>query len=349
MENYVIIVNWNAWKDTVECLESVLRMTDVPFRVVVCDNGSDDGSLDYIRQWAAGALPAPCANPSLQPVTSPPVSKPVPHREFSREEVDHGVSVAAEQLVIIRVGADLMYAGGNNVGLRYALQDPHARYFWILNNDTVVDPKALAAMVESMRLQPSMGMCGSMHLAYYNPTEVQVQGGRRYSRWTGRVISISSSIDQLPPADDRMDYIHGASVLVSRAFIEEVGLIDESYYIYFEELDWAERARGKFTLGYASQSVIYHKEGATLGTNFNRKKRSLTSETYSAKNRVVFARRYCPWTLPTVILTVFAIALHRCCTGNLQHGKAILAWGCKGLLAGNMPKQIPAAAVGRST
>jgi GT2 family glycosyltransferase len=335
MQNYVIIVNWNGWKDTIECLESVLRMKDVPFRVVVCDNGSDDGSLERIREWAAGALTAPCANPSLRGMTSPPIAKPVAFREFDRAEIERGIAIASEQLVIIRVGADLMYAGGNNVGLRYALQDPEAQYFWVLNNDTVVDSKALSAMVKLMKQQPRMGMCGSMHLAYYNPTEVQVRGGRRYSRWTGRVITCPGKIDQIEGTDGRMDYVHGASILVSREFVEKIGLIDESYYIYFEELDWAERAKGKFSLGYAPQSVVYHKEGAAIGTNSDRKRRSLTSEKYNSKNRIVFAKRYCPWTMPTVLLTVCATAVHRYCTGSPEHGKAIFTWACKGLVAGS--------------
>jgi hypothetical protein len=122
-------------------------------------------------------------------------------------------------------------------------------------------------------------------------------------------------------------------MLVSRAFVEQIGSIDESYFIYYEELDWAERARGRFTLGYAPDSVIYHKEGAAIGTNANRKTRSLTSEKYQSKNRVVFAKRFCPWTLPTVLMTVCATALQRLCTGDAIRAKVILEGALRGLAA----------------
>jgi hypothetical protein len=333
MQNYVLIVNWSRWKDTVECLESVLRLSGTDFQVVVCDNDSEDGSVERIREWANGTITAQCVNPALSSFISPPVSKPISYREVSRAEVEQGLAIGNEQLVQICMGANLMYAGGNNVGLQYALQDPEARYFWILNNDTIVDPNALTAMVDFMKKHPDAGMCGSLNLAYYKPSEVQAQGGRGYSRWTGRPLLQSIDVKELHARPEHMDYVVGASMLVSREFVEQVGFLNESYYIYFEEMDWAERARGKFKLGYAPESIIYHKEGAAIGTNADRSKRSLTSERYQSRNRVLFARRYCPWTLPTVLATVFATAVHRLCHGDPVRAGAILAWGCKGIFA----------------
>ena len=339
MQNYIVIVNWNGWKDTIECLESVLRLRDTEFRIVLCDNGSEDGSLDRIREWAAGSLAAEPANPTLSSLTFPPFPKPIPYREISRQEAELDAPMGDEKLILIRVGADLMYAGGNNVGLCYALRDPAARYFWILNNDTVVEPTALAAIVDFMKVSPDVGMCGCLNLSYYNPNEVQAQGGRRYNRWMGRPILQSCSRSELNGRTETLDYVLGCSMLVTREFVEQIGLIDESYFIYFEELDWAERARGKFTLGYAPNSVIYHKEGASIGTNASREKRSLTSEKYQSRNRVVFAKRYCPWTLPTVLMTVCATAVHRLCLGDRVRAGAILAWALKGMAAGRVAHQ----------
>lgn len=332
MENYVLIVNWNGWKDTIECLESMLRLCTVEYRVVVCDNGSEDGSLDRIRAWADGALPARSVNPALSWLTSPPLPKPIPHRSFTRAEAEGNAPMGDEPLVLIQTGDDLGYAGGNNVGLRFALHDPAARYFWIVNNDTVVDPEALSALVRYAKEHPFVGMCGSLQRSYYHPGEIQALGGFRYQRWTGRVMMQGRDANLLHIPPQPMDYVDGASMLVSRSFVEQIGLLDESYFIYFEELDWAERAKGRFTLGYAPDSVIYHKVGAAIGTNANRRRRSLTSDKYQSRNRVVFARRYCPWTLPTVLIAVLATSAHRLLTGNLRHAKAILGWAIKGLL-----------------
>src|ERR1700692_5018323 len=77
MQICVVLLNWNGWKDTIECLESVFRLACEDFRIVVCDNASTDGSVEKIRQWARGELTAGCANPQLSGLTSPPVPKTI--------------------------------------------------------------------------------------------------------------------------------------------------------------------------------------------------------------------------------------------------------------------------------
>ena len=109
----------------------------------------------------------------------------------------------------------------------------------------------------------------------------------------------------------QMDFVIGASMLASRPFLENVGLMEESYFLYFEELDWAMRAKGKFKLGYARESVIYHKEGATIGST-DRMKRSLVSDKYLSRTaEYLFTRRFLPWALPSVLVTVSLAAAYR--------------------------------------
>ena len=111
----------------------------------------------------------------------------------------------------------------------------------MLNNDTVVEPDALATLIESMRRQPALELCGSLVLSYYAPMRVQVLGGRRYSRWTARVHRVPSCSVQAAQRTHhaRIDFVDGASMLASRKFLETVGLMNEMYFLYFEELDWA--------------------------------------------------------------------------------------------------------------
>lgn len=80
-------------------------------------------------------------------------------------------------------------------------------------------------------------------------------------------------------------------MLVSRSFLQEVGLMSEDYFLYFEELDWAKRAQGRFRKGYAPGSLVWHKEGAsTLSVD---KKKSKAADYYMIRNRVLFTLRYC--------------------------------------------------------
>jgi len=195
-----------------------------------------------------------------------------------------------------------------------------------------VEPDSLTAMVHHMQHQLDVGLCGSLNVSYYRPSEVQAEGGKPYCRWTARVHTPPlRTVDELNPHPPRMDFVNGASMLASRAFLEGVGLMEESYFLYFEEMDWAMRAMGRFSLGYCPQSVIYHKEGASIGSNLKRNKRSLLCEMYLSRNRVLFTKRFYPWALPSVLTTVCLAATFRFCRGDVKRAVAMVDWMLKGL------------------
>ena len=320
----VILLNWNGWKDTIECLESVFRLSYPAFKVIVCDNASTDASLDRIRAWAEGSLPVTCANPDLSHLVVPAVPKPVRYAIIGSSNA--ALRLPSDvRLVLIPTGANLGFAGGNNVGLRYALSRPDMEYFWILNNDTVVETDALSALVAAMRSDGRLGLCGSVLRDYSSPSTVLTLGGRKYNRFSGRTRPIRVA----PDAKERQglavpDYVEGASLLVRRNFLETVGLMAEDYFLYFEEMDWVMRARGRFSFTYSPQSIVYHKEGGTIGSHRDRNQRSALSDFFQARNRLVFTRRYFPWLLPTMYLSVAATVLHRLLSGRRQNAAAVI-------------------------
>jgi hypothetical protein len=122
-----------------------------------------------------------------------------------------------------------------------------------------------------------------------------------------------------------LDYVEAASVLVTRSFLETVGLMTEDYFLYFEEMDWTLRARGRFRFAYSPQSVVYHKEGGSIGASHkNRNLRSALADFYQARNRLVFTRRYLPWLLPSMCVSVTATAVHRLLSGRWQNAAAVV-------------------------
>ena len=330
MQTWIVLLNWNGWRDTIECLESLLRLTTPSVGVIVCDNASEDGSCEKIQLWAEGKIAAIPANPQLESLSSPPLPKPLPLLSLTRQQAARASADSAARLVLIQTGANLGFAGGNNVGLRYALADRECQYFWLLNNDTVAEANALDALLQHMRLHREVGLCGSLNLSYHAPHQIQAHGGHRYNRWTGRVPASPRRPRHQPGTPPPIDYIHGASMLASRAFLEQVGLLDESYFLYFEELDWAMRSRGHFDLGYAPDSVIYHKEGASIGSHSDRNKRSLVSDQHLTRSRILFTRRHYPWQLPSVLLSVLAAAVYRLLRGNPKRAGVML----RAMLAG---------------
>ena len=121
---YVILVNWNGWRDTLECLESLFRTSEVEPRVIVCDNASTDGSLEHIRNWAEGIQAAPAVHLGpLQDLAGSLVEKPLPYVEYDRDQAEAGGDPQDSDcpLILVQCGNNLGFAGGNNVGLRYLL------------------------------------------------------------------------------------------------------------------------------------------------------------------------------------------------------------------------------------
>lgn len=322
---FILILNYNGWRDTVECLESVQRLTYPNYRIVVIDNGSTDGSMDRIKDWAVGELTV-----ESNFFTYDPSTKPVRWIEYDRATAEAGglPELEAEietlpsnrRMVLIQTGANLGYAGGNNVGIRYALKRG-ADYVWLLNNDTVVDRDALTEMVGLVESNRKTGIVGSKLLYYDKPTIIQAAGGGRFNFWTG----LARHYGWLDPDDGRWDrpfsphYVTGASMLVKRQCFEDVGLLDESFFLYGEEVDWQLRARkiGWETM-YCPTSVVYHKEGGTAGY------KSPLAEFYGTRANVWVCRRHAPWSLPTAAICNFLRALRRMVAGHPERAWAVL-------------------------
>jgi GT2 family glycosyltransferase len=312
MTVYIVVVNWNGWSDTIECLESVFRSDYPSFRVVVCDNDSRDCSLDQIKAWADNRLNKLVSPASkLKHLSWPPVDKPIAYIEYCREEAERGGYPGNEApLVLIRNGDNLGFAGGNNVGLRYALAKGDCEYVWLLNNDSVITPDALTKLAERMKEKPSAGMCGSTLLYYERPLKVQALAGGWYCKWIGlpwHMGRLKKSSDSINPkkVERWMNYVVGASLFVSKQFLHDIGLMCEDYVLYFEEADWAIRAERRFKLAYAPESIVYHKVGGSIGTSSNPAKKSYTCDYYNIRNRILFTRRFYPVALPTIYLVIF--------------------------------------------
>ena len=270
---FIIVLNWNGFKHTLECLAFLKALTYDHYEIVVVDNASTDDSEERIRE-------------------------------------------AYPKLTLIQSGANLGFAGGNNVGIEHALlQD--ADFVWLLNNDTVVEPDALGQLIAKAQSDPDIGMCGSTLIYYHNRDVVQAYGGGTYNKWLGLTKRLGHGAPRAEPVsaaevERKLDYIEASSLLVSRAFLDRVGLMEEIYFLYYEEIDWVTRARGRFKLGYAKDSIVYHKEGSSTGaSDYAASPKSWTSDYYSIRNRLLVTRRFFPLALPTVYLSLFVVVVNR--------------------------------------
>jgi GT2 family glycosyltransferase len=315
----IIILNWNGLADTLECLESVFCSDYRNFQVFVCDNASEVNPVADITLWCEGRLEMV---PSLARQNLPlKLESSRMHRSVvavSQFEAESGQICGGESadVIIIRNNANLGFAGGNNVALRYVLSRDCYSHVWLLNNDTVVTPHALGALVKYAEEHHDVGICGSKLLYYHNPGRIQACGGAVYNKWLGIVSNVED--DNAVPAPE-LSYIVGASMLMTDAFLRGVGLLSEEYFLYFEELDLARRAEGKFSLGYAPESVVYHKEGASAGSSSTPATRSAMSDYYLVRSRLIFSKKFYPYTLPSIYLCLVIVILRR--VFRLQFGR----------------------------
>lgn len=292
----IILVNWNAWRHCIECLDSVFAQNHRQFHVFLVDNDSQDASVENIENWCAhpAAEHAWVRFEGVRRLTDKDPPPTITYRVVDRSE---GVLPSAPErcrLTLIRAGDNLGFAGGCNLGVRAAGLDNFA-YFWFLNTDTVVHAEALQALLCRAISAPGAGIVGST-LRYYDiPETVQVMGGARLDMNTMRVEHIGEGCriaDVAPdPATVERDlaYVHGASMLVSAGFIRDIGPMSEDYFLYWEEIDWAMRAQGRYSLRYAANSHVFHKSGASSW----RARRAFAVKLFY-RNRILFTSRFFP-------------------------------------------------------
>lgn len=300
----VVILNYNGWQDTLACAESVLNGAVLPAWLVVVDNASPNDSVRWLRHWAAGRMDF--ALPELG--VPNPCPKPLPLLELE-DAVRHA---SPAPLVLLRCSNNAGYAAGNNAGIRL-LMAWGADAVWILNNDTVVDKNALANMARRLFAKERTGLCGSL-VCYQDCGLVQCRAGGRTNKWTGLSVLDGNKEDvaqathtNAAQVEGRLNFIYGASVMASRRFIKEVGLMDERYFLYCEEQDWAYSAKGRFDFAYAQDALVWHKEGGSTG--FSHASFNAHRLLQLTRSRLLLTAKHHPLALPSVCLSiVFAAA-----------------------------------------
>ena len=117
----------------------------------------------------------------------------------------------------------------------------------------------------------------------------------------------------------------GASTFVNLSFVKDVGLLCEDYFLYFEEMDWALRAKQKgWELGYSCKSKVYHKESASIGSSSLRKQSSELGDYYRLKNKLIFTKKYFRRYLLSVYLSFILILLKRIKRRQFKRAKIII-------------------------
>jgi GT2 family glycosyltransferase len=161
---------------------------------------------------------------------------------------------------ILETGRNLGFAGGCNFGIRQALMEG-ADYVWLLNNDTTVDREALRTLVEKATTDSRVAAVGSAVYFMDDPQRIQVWGGGYIDFVLGRSRHF---LRRVP--DAKIEFLTGASMLISRQAIEAIGLFDEGFFMYWEDADYCFRLRrAGWQLAVAAESKVWHKGSTFVG------------------------------------------------------------------------------------
>ena len=291
----VVVVAFNSADVILDCVETLLASEGPKIRLVVVDNASPDNTVALLRDWAAGRADyVPGAD---VPFEVTPLSRPLTMTEVHvGETLDEA---ALGDLTLLHAGVNGGFASGVNRGLEFLAAIPGIDHFWVLNPDSVTPPGTAAAFAASAAENPGYGMMGG-RVCYTEPSDqIQIDGGV-INRWTGVSGNIhlgaSHATTPSPKAED-LDFITGASMVVSRTFYEQVGHMVEDYFLYYEEVDWAMR-RGDLELIYCTGGLVYHRAGTAIGSPTLNRFASPFSLYFKHRGRMRFVRRFNPVGLP---------------------------------------------------
>jgi hypothetical protein len=225
-----IVLNWNGWQDTIECLEALRQCTYTNLTTVVADNGSTNDSVARIK-------------------------------------------AARPDILLLESSKNLGFAAGNNIGIRHAIAHG-AEYVWLLNNDTQPAPDALTALIVKAMTDDRIGAVGSVCYYADSPATVEAWAGARVNLWIGYGRNSTK-----PREDGWFHSLNGTSILVSTAAIKDAGLLDEGFFLYWEDTEFCLRLRKRgWRIAAAPGSRILHKvHGSTAGNLLNLDRYQTTS------------------------------------------------------------------------
>ena len=250
----IIILNWNGLEDTIECLESLKRITYPNYEVIVVDNGSKGNDAQVLQE------------------------------RFG------------DYIHLIKNDKNYGFAEGNNIGMRYALENSRPDYTLLLNNDTVVDPEFLTEMVKVAETNTAIGIVGAKIYYYDNPNQLQSLWGKIDLR-KGQVTEIPKVVAEKFKSVEldkgqynqikEVDSIKGCCFLIKKRALENIGLLDKSYFSFWEETDYCLRATKKnYKTVYVPNAKVWHK-----GAQSEKKVPGL-SRYYMTRNRFRFMKKH---------------------------------------------------------
>ena len=277
----MLVLHWRGMEKTRRCLTSLRATSYQNSHVLLVANGSPDGD-------------------SAQLAT-----------EFPEVEV-------------LTLDRNYGFAGGCNRGMEKALAD-QADFIWLLNNDAIAKPESIEHLVKAAIANPEAGALGAIVLEGHSSTaeeaglgEINFKKAKTYLRKTGQDKSSSQNSTQQEKGGYSCSWLSGSNLLLRSSALAKVGLFDERYYLYFEDVELCKRLTDAgFKCLLVPGSTIEHEGNASTQGGL-----SLWRSYYHSRNRLLFFMQYCsPSQRPIALLSIWGHFIKHCFTLPLR-GKA---------------------------
>ena len=331
----VVIVNYNSARFALDAALSVLG--DHPSaKVVIVDNKSTNNSMDILRgaiktkQHQNQALNNPISEVSISMADL---------EDLDAEVIENNhVPAVLPSLMIVEAGINGGFATGSNVGLRLLEAAGDCTHYLLLNPDTQMGAGALEAFERALDA-PDAGLCGATVLLANDPGKVQAFGGARLNDMTlmGDNLGGGEFLFAAPlPGEIEKDlhYPLGAAIALRSDYLQQAGYLDERYFLYYEEADWAFAGKKFSRCVWAHDAYVFHHYGVSSKSDFAKtgepSSRSPLADYHMARSRFLFALKWRPWLAPIVLMIGFGQAVRRATRGRFISALAVL----RGILPG---------------
>ena len=274
----IIILNWNGWKDTIECLESLYRITYPNYDVIVVDNCSQDESIKKIKEYADGKVEVKSKffeyNPQNKPIKVFEIAEDDALRGRFRKPLYEKYD-PDRRMILIRNKDNYGFAGGNNIGIKFALSVLNPKYILLLNNDTIVDKDFLAEMVKVAESNEKIGSVQSKIIWLQNPKLLDSAGLEYSKNGLGFDRGKFQSVHRYNKTEEIFGSCGAVALYKSNALLDVTvngDFFDSLFFCYYEDIDLAFRLRwAGWSSYYVPTSKAYHHRGKTGGnvSDFN--------------------------------------------------------------------------------
>ena len=332
----VVLVSYNTGAVLIDCLESLLAAAATQgapeMRALVVDNASPTDPLPMLEGWADGSAPWSAEAMPFAP-RDPRGPLTLDTRDLASDGRHPTLGTLSEGIVgYLQAGVNAGFAAGVNRALETFRAMPEIEYFWLLNSDAMTEadtPANLVAAARAAEAGPDGGFSMMGGRVFYTdpPMQIQSDGGWiDLSLGRARPASLGAHGRDAPPPV-ALDYISGSHMFVSRAFLDQSGLMSEDYFLYFEEIDWCLR-RGELPLIWVPDAAVHHRAGASIGSQTLAEGPSIVAAYWMQRSRMRFVRRWKPASLPVATVYSLGKIAQLALSGHRSAARAALRGTC---------------------